>query len=327
MTGLATGYLAALLLGIGSMALLLAGASGGMSRRLEQRVRRCTGTRDPRPARGSPTSLRRGAGQGWLQGVGHAIGGWVPHADALRDRIFRAGVHLGLPELLAISVAILSATAALVYLVAGLPLWLGLVAGVASAVGVPSRFLAWRAKRRAGRIVAMLPEGIDLIVRGLRSGLPVTEALQTIGEEMADPIGPLFREVTGSLRLGVPLDEALWSIARRLDIQELKFLVVSLSIQQQTGGNLAEILQNLSLMIRRREQVKLKIRAMSSEARASALIIGSLPFIMALIIFFVNPSYIEKLVTDPRGWVLLAGAMLSMSIGLAVMARMVRFEI
>jgi tight adherence protein B len=164
-------------------------------------------------------------------------------------------------------------------------------------------------------------------VRGIRSGLPATEALKTIADEVDDPVGTEFRQVTDQMRIGVALDEAMWAAARRLGIAEFNFLVISLSIQQETGGNLAEILEKLSDMVRRREQMRLKVRAMSSEARASAMIIGSLPFIMCGVISFVNPNYMSVLFTDPRGWVMIGIGLTSLLFGLAVMAKMIRFEI
>ena len=172
-----------------------------------------------------------------------------------------------------------------------------------------------------------MPEALDLIVRGIRSGLPATEALKTIADEVDDPVGTEFRQVTDQMRIGVALDEAMWSAARRLGIAEFNFLVISLSIQQETGGNLAEILEKLSDMVRRREQMRLKVKAMSSEARASAMIIGSLPFIMCALISFVNPGYMSVLFTDPRGWVMIGIGLTSLLIGVAVMAKMIRFEI
>jgi tight adherence protein B len=175
--------------------------------------------------------------------------------------------------------------------------------------------------------VALLPEALDLIVRGIRSGLPASEALRTIAEEIQDPVGAEFRDVTDQMRIGVAMDEAMWNSARRLAIPEFNFLVISLAIQQETGGNLAEILEKLSDMVRRREQMRLKVKAMSSEARASAMIIGSLPFIMAGVISFVNPDYMQTLFTDPRGWVMIGIGLTSLLIGIGVMSKMIKFEI
>jgi len=129
------------------------------------------------------------------------------------------------------------------------------------------------------------------------------------------------------MRIGVAMDEAMWSSARRLAIPEFNFLVISLAIQQETGGNLAEILEKLSDMVRRREQMRLKVKAMSSEARASAMIIGSLPFVMATVISFVNPGYMSTLFVDPRGWVMIGIGLTSLLIGVGIMAKMIKFEI
>ena len=129
------------------------------------------------------------------------------------------------------------------------------------------------------------------------------------------------------MRLGAKLDEALWDCSRRLNIQEFNFFTVALAIQSETGGNLAETLANLSDVLRRRRQLKLKIKALSSEAKASAYIIGSLPFIMALLIFVVNPSYIADLWIDPRGMFMVFIGFVSFALGIGVMYKMVKFEI
>jgi tight adherence protein B len=199
--------------------------------------------------------------------------------------------------------------------------------GIVLGVGLPHVVLSRRIANRTKKFISLLPEALDLIVRGIRSGLPASEALRTIGDEIQDPVGKEFREVTDQMRIGVAMDEAMWGAAKRLAIPEFNFLVISLSIQQETGGNLAEILEKLSDMVRRREQMRLKVKAMSSEARASAMIIGSLPFIMAGVISFVRPEYMSTLFTDPRGWMMIGIGMTSLLIGLGVMSKMIKFEI
>jgi tight adherence protein B len=208
-----------------------------------------------------------------------------------------------------------------------LSLLINVLFGIVLGVGLPHMVVSRRIARRTKRFVALLPEGLDLIVRGIRSGLPASEALRTIADEIQDPVGKEFRDVTDQMRIGVAMDEALWATAKRLAIPEFNFLVISLSIQQETGGNLAEILEKLSDMVRRREQMRLKVKAMSSEARASAMIIGSLPFVMAGVISFVNPEYMSTLFTDPRGWVMIGIGLTSLLIGLGIMAKMIRFDI
>jgi tight adherence protein B len=144
---------------------------------------------------------------------------------------------------------------------------------------------------------------------------------------MADPVGREFRLITDAIKFGTTLEKALWDASDRLGIQEFKFFVISLSVQKETGGNLGETLANLSDILRRRHQMKLKIKAMSSEARASAMILGSLPFIMFGIIFLLNTDYAMDLFTDPRGRAMLVAVLLIMGMGILVMRKMVRFEI
>ena len=313
--------------------LLLAAAfmpAGDSSRKLRRRIEqaRRVGRAEVRPSGAAlPASVRREQQRSWLTPLSRRLQSLMPRAETLGERLARAGLAIGVADLIVYCGLAGIAVALTIQWLWHPPFVLSACAGIIAGSGLPHLYLSRRIASRTKRFIALLPDAIDLIVRGVRSGLPVAEAINAIGEEMAEPVGGTFRDVTGNLRLGMTMDEALWSAARKLQIQEFKFFVISLSIQQETGGNLAEILQNLSQMIRRREQVKLKIKAMSSEARASAMIIGSLPFIMTVVIYFVNPNYIMQLFTDPRGWLLVAGGLTSMTLGLAVIAKMVRFEI
>lgn len=144
---------------------------------------------------------------------------------------------------------------------------------------------------------------------------------------MEDPVGIEFRRITNSVKLGQTLEEALWDASRRLDTPDFKFFVISLSVQRETGGNLAETLHNLGDILRKRQQLKLKIKAMSSEARASAYIIGSLPFIMLGILMMINRKYVMVLFTDPRGLIFVGVGLLLIGLGALIMSKMVKFEI
>jgi tight adherence protein B len=183
------------------------------------------------------------------------------------------------------------------------------------------------ATSRMARFLKLFPDAIDLIVRGLKSGLPATESITLVGTEIPDPVGGEFRHVTDSMKLGQPLEVALAEAAARLPLADFQFFVISLSVQKETGGNLTETLENLSNLLRRRQQMKMKIRAMSSEARASAYIIGSLPFILGTIIYMLNPEYAGTLFHDPRGKFMVGVGLAWLSIGAGIMAKMVRFEI
>ncbi|MGE3743628.1 MAG: type II secretion system F family protein [Geminicoccaceae bacterium] len=259
--------------------------------------------------------------------TGTSLARLMPRAEALRRRLDLAGIALNVVDHILLCLAAGTVLGLASHLALGAPWPIAAAIGVIAATGLPHLLLQRLIARRKRLFLSQFPDAIDLIVRGVRSGLPVAEALQAAGQELPNHVGAMFREVTGNVKLGKTLDEALGLAARTLDLQEFKFFMISLTIQQETGGNLGEILYNLGALMRRREQVKLKIKAMSSEARASALIIGSLPFVISVVIYLIDPDYILKLFVDPRGWMLLAAGLTSLGLGLGIMAKMVRFEI
>jgi tight adherence protein B len=317
------------LVGVGLFAAVWVALFGQGERRLRRRVDRL---RTPRAAGVEQSarpveSLRRNRSDSSIAGFDRLIKRFVPNIGLLRLRLARSGGPLKVGDYLLICLALSAVTMLAMRLAFDFSVLIDALVAVIIGVGLPHLALQQQINRRLKKFVALLPEALDLIVRGIRSGLPASEALRTIADEIDDPVGAEFRQVIAQMRIGVALDEAMWAAARRLGIAEFNFLVISLSIQQETGGNLAEILERLSDMVRRREQMRLKVKAMSSEARASAMIIGSLPFIMCGIISFVNPGYMNVLFTDPRGWVMIGVGLTSLLVGLAVMAKMIRFEI
>jgi tight adherence protein B len=299
-------------------------------RRLRRRLERLhAAPRAPRlDQENQPTeSVRRNKQDSSIASFDRLIKRALPNVTLLRLRLTRSGWPLKIGDYLLISLVIGAASIAAMMLAFDLSMLINGLSGIVLGVGLPHVVLSQRIAKRTKKFISLLPEALDLIVRGIRSGLPASEALRTIGEEIQDPVGKEFREVTDQMRIGVAMDEAMWGAAKRLAIPEFNFLVISLSIQQETGGNLAEILEKLSDMVRRREQMRLKVKAMSSEARASAMIIGSLPFIMAGVISFVRPEYMTTLFTDPRGWMMIGIGMTSLLIGLGVMGKMIKFDI
>ena len=166
--------------------------------------------------------------------------------------------------------------------------------------------MKFRGGRRANRFMKQLPDAIDTIIRGIRSGLPVIECIGGVGQEYDDPVGGHFRAISERVMLGETLDGALWRVARVIDKPEMDFFAISIAIQVETGGSLSDALGNLADLLRARERMKLKIKAISSEAKASALIIGALPFMMLGLLMMMSPDYVMPLFTDPRGQIMLA---------------------
>lgn len=192
---------------------------------------------------------------------------------------------------------------------------------------LPHMIINSMVKKRLTAFISLFPDALDLIVRGLRSGLPITESINSVCKEIDDPVGSEFRKVMDLIRLGENLDTALDQTTERIDVPEFKFFVISLAIQRETGGNLGETLAKLSDLLRRRQQMKLKIKAMASEGKASAYIVGALPFVMFLMLLLINYNYTSILFTDQRAMYISLGGLIWMSIGFFVMKQMINFEI
>jgi tight adherence protein B len=192
---------------------------------------------------------------------------------------------------------------------------------------LPRLYIYWMIKRRCKKFLALFPDAIGLMVRGVRSGLPVTETIINVGREMKGVVGYEFSKVADQIQLGQSLEEVMWQAAGRIDLAEFTFMCISFSIQRETGGNLAETLDNLEQLLRNRKQMQLKVRAYSSEARASSAIIGSLPFIMIALLSVVNWPYISQLFYTHGGHMLLAAAAGCLTLGIAALVKMASFEI
>ncbi len=205
-------------------------------------------------------------------------------------------------------------------------LFLALPLGLAAGLGMPRWIIGFLAKRRAKKFGEAFPDAADIIVRGIKSGLPVNECLQIIGRESPEPMASEFRRLCDGVAHGMTMDQALEKMYERMPIPELRFFTIVLSIQQKTGGNLAEALGNLSAVLRARKLMREKIKALSSEATASAMIIGVLPPGVVLLIWMTTPSYLNILFFESRGQMLLAGGVCWMALGIFVMNRMINFR-
>lgn len=216
----------------------------------------------------------------------------IPVINNLQTLVTQSGFKMNLLTLLLIELVI--------FLVLGFVLMtkikiVGLLIAAPVAWFVPKKYLAWRIRRRNDQFVDMFPDAVDMIVRSVRSGHPVNAAFRMIAENMDAPVAPEFKQVVDEIAYGRSLPEALQRMAKRIGESDLNFFVVVLSVQQETGGNLAEVLSNLSNIIRKRKQLRMKIRAMTSEGRITAWILGALPVIIFGVIYISSPDYLNPL--------------------------------
>jgi tight adherence protein B len=251
---------------------------------------------------------------------------FIPNPALLQLRLTQTGKTWTLAHYVLASLGLTCAVIGLL-LFKNLPVYLAIPVGLLVGIGLPHMVIGKLIKRRIKKFTSKFPDAIELMVRGLRSGLPISETIGIVADELPEPVSTEFRSVADKMRIGRTMDAALQETAARLDTAEFKFFVISLAIQRETGGNLAETLSNLAEVLRKRSAMKLKIRAMSSESKASAYIIGALPFIVFALIWFINGSYMQNFFVDER--LMIAGGIgiVWMSIGAFIMAKMINFEI
>ncbi|NJL08426.1 MAG: type II secretion system F family protein [Methylacidiphilales bacterium] len=205
--------------------------------------------------------------------------------------------------------------------------WLVAVgAGFAGGVGVPRWLLDYLKRSRERRFNMEFPSAVDVIVRGVKAGLPLGDCIGIIAREAQEPVKSEFRLIVETQAMGVPLSEAVGKLYERVPLPEANFFSIVVSIQQRSGGNLSEVLGNLSRVLRDRKKMKAKINAMSMEAKSSAAIIGALPIIVGVLVYLTSPKYIELLWITPVGRMMLVGCALWMGMGVLVMKRMINFD-
>ena len=301
-------------------------ASGNEQRQMTKRISRMKKAHGEKPTPIQIISARRKTKSGPLSGVEEIFKRLIPRQEMLRLRLVHAGLEtsLGTYILVCAIVGIVAMIAAAIF---GLPLPAAALAGVFVGLGLPHYVVGSMFARRQMRFIIHFPDAIDLMVRGVKAGIPITEAIKAASEEIPDPVGIELKRITDGIRVGRKMNELLEEACKRLDLPEFNFFAIALSIQAETGGNLAETLNNLAEVLRGRRQLKRKIKALSSEAKASAYIIGSLPFIMCLLIYLVNEPYIVGLFTDPRGQFMIGGSLAMIGMGALVMRKMINFDI
>jgi tight adherence protein B len=246
---------------------------------------------------------------------------------SMRLRLERAGLEITPRAYWIGSLCVGLAIAAAIWLSApNLPIIVPLLGLFVGAFGLPRWILARLTKRRQSKFVDEFANAIDVIVRGVKSGLPLPECMGIIARESPEPVGSEFTELVEQQRVGVPMSEAFERMMTRLPLAEVRFFAIVIAIQQQAGGNLSEALNNLSGVLRDRKRLQAKVRALSAEAKASAAVLGALPFIVMILVYITTPAYITLLWTTQFGQFLLAAGGCWMTIGVLVMRKMINFK-
>lgn len=243
----------------------------------------------------------------------------------LAARLAQAGLPIDKRQFLMISAGVAVAIAGVVYFKSGSLPMAGLF-GVMAALGLPNLVLSRLRNRRINKFVDIFPNALDIIVRGVRAGLPLGDTLRIVANEAPEPVRGEFRKIVESQALGLPLPEAAEKLAERVPVSETNFFSIVIGIQSKSGGNLSEAIGNLSRTLRERKKMRGKIKAMAMEAKASAMIIGAVPFVVTLLLYLSSPKYISLLWTTQHGRVVAAIACFWMSIGVVMMRKMINFD-
>jgi tight adherence protein B len=243
----------------------------------------------------------------------------------LSSRLTQAGLDWSTQKFLVVSGVLATVCFALAMMLGG-----GLLGAVglafAAGFGLPRWILGFLKKRREKKFLLALPDAVDVIVRGIKAGLPLFESIKVVAADASEPLKGEFLAIIETQAIGMPLGEACARLYERMPVPEANFFGIVIAIQQKSGGNLSEALGNLSKVLRDRKKMSEKIQAMSMEAKASAAIIGSLPPIVMLLVYLSTPDYISLLWTHPTGQLLLVGCAIWMSVGIMVMKKMINFD-
>jgi tight adherence protein B len=245
---------------------------------------------------------------------------------SMKIRLMQAGITISIARFYIASI-VFGVVAALMALIAGA--MLPIVAGILliGAAGFPRWFVNFLVKRRCKAFLNEFPNALDVMVRSIKSGLPLNDAVRLIASDGQEPVKTEFRRIIEAQQVGLNIPEACARMINSIPLPEVNFFAIVIAIQAQAGGNLSEALGNLGKVLRERKKMKAKVQALSMEAKASACIIGALPFIVAFLVYMTSPQYMMILFTDPRGHIIMACAAVWMSIGILVMRNMINFDI
>ena len=311
-----------------TMVLVVVAVQSGGSRRYTRRLQEVT-LRKTVPARGGGGNApvrslaRRDSATPGLDAVFRLL----PRRELLVERLSKTGREISVGQYMLVTIAVMLVITGVIFVFSGLGPLPSIAFGAALGMFIPHYLVGRMGRRRVAAFIGLFPEAIDLMVRALRAGLPISEAIVNAGQEIGDPVGVEFRSIEQGMRMGRDLDSMLWDIAKRIEAPEFRFFIIALNVQRETGGNLAETLNNLSMVLRGRRAMRAKARAMASEARASTAILGSLPILVTAILMFTSPTYIMPLFADVRGLILVGIAVGMLLSGIGIMVKMARFEI
>ncbi len=247
-------------------------------------------------------------------------------APSMKGRLVQANLTVSLTQFYIFS-ALFGFVAFFFLLLAGAGPWIALGVGLIAAAGLPRWVVGFLIKRRCKKFLDEFPNALDAMVRSIKSGLPLNDALRLIASDGQEPVKTEFRRVVESQQVGLNVPEACARMIQSVPLPEVNFFAIVIAIQAQAGGNLSEALGNLSKVLRERKKMKAKVGALSMEAKASAAIIGALPFIVSLLVYLTSPDYMMVLFTDPRGHIIMGASAIWMSIGIFVMRNMINFDI
>lgn len=245
--------------------------------------------------------------------------------ESLAVRLRRAGLNISASQFYMFAAASGVVTALLVLVFTGSLLVSG-AAMFVGGIGIPLWLLNYLRRKREEKFLQHLPDAIDVLVRSLRAGLPMNDAMKMIAQEIPEPVGPEFAEIVEGQRVGIPLDQGFQRMYERMPLPEVNFLSIVVSLQSKTGGNLSEALDNLSKVLRDRQNMKLKVKTLSQEAKVSAAIIGAIPILIFAILSLLNPQFIAPLIETKVGNLIMLAGIVWMSLGVLIMRKMINFK-
>jgi tight adherence protein B len=309
---------------IAGVGFALAGGSSADAKTLK-RAQAIVGGGEARETRRRPTSVQDQRRKQILKTLREQDRQQKKATLSISARLQQAGLGLSVRAFWTVS-AVLGVVAFGLVMILGQSPLIGLGLGFAAGLGLPRWVVGFIAGRRIKKFTSDFPDAMDIIVRGIRSGLPVHDSLRVIAQESPEPLASQFHRLVESIGMGVSVDQALEKMHENMPTSEVRFFAIVLAIQQKTGGNLAEALSNLSTVIRARKLMREKAKALSGEAVASAVIIGSLPPAVAGLISITAPDYMRPLFTDPRGHIMLMAGAVWMTLGVLSMRKMINFK-